>query len=196
MVSTQLIEAGVDVDFPVVFRAACGLDSLTQAAGRCNREGRHKVGKVYAFDFPHSPPPGHLRQTADTAREILAGLQPHEDRLSPALLKRYFEHYYWRRSDCWDQCKVLCAVGRDPNRMQFDFRDMAARYRLIPDSGVPVFVPHGDLPLSAFDLEKTGVAQYNRQEDTRTLVFRSCSPATAARSVAQDTAPVCAGPPA
>ena len=155
VVSTQLIEAGVDVDFPVVFRAACGLDSLTQAAGRCNREGRHKVGKVYAFDFPHSPPPGHLRQTADTAREILAGLQPHEDCLSPILLNRYFENYYWLKNDYWDKRNVLDAVGNQPGNMQFDFRDMADRYRLILESGVPIFIPHGDLPLDDFGLEKS-----------------------------------------
>ena len=155
VVSTQLIEAGVDVDFPVVFRASCGLDSLTQAAGRCNREGRREVSVVYAFDFPHDPPPGHLRQTADTAREILAGLQPNEDRLSPDLLKRYFEHHYWRKSDGWDQHNVLDAVGNQPDQMQFDFRDMASRYRLIRESGTPVFIPYGDLPLDAFDLEKS-----------------------------------------
>lgn len=155
VVSTQLIEAGVDVDFPVVFRASCGLDSLTQAAGRCNREGRREVSVVYAFDFPHPPPPGHLRQTADTAREILAGLKPNEDRLSPALLKRYFEHHYWRKSDCWDQHTVLDAVGNQPGQMQFDFQDMASSYRLIRESGTPVFIPYGDLPLDAFDLEKS-----------------------------------------
>ena len=155
VVSTQLIEAGVDVDFPVVFRASCGLDSLTQAAGRCNREGRREVSVVYAFDFPHDPPPGHLRQTADTAREILAGLKPNEDRLSPALLKRYFEHHYWRKSDCWDQHNVLDATGNQPDQMQFGFRDMASSYRLIRESGTPVFIPHGDLPLDAFDLEKS-----------------------------------------
>lgn len=155
VVSTQLIEAGVDVDFPVVFRASCGLDSLTQAAGRCNREGRRQVSVVYAFDFPHDPPPGHLRQTADTAREILAGLKPNEDRLSPALLKRYFEQHYWRKSDCWDQHRVLDAVGNQPGQMQFDFRDMASSYRLIHESGTPVLIPHGDLPLDAFDLEKS-----------------------------------------
>ena len=155
VVSTQLIEAGVDVDFPVVFRASCGLDSLTQAAGRCNREGRREVSVVYAFDFPEQPPPGHLRQTADTAREILAGLDPNEDRLSPALLKRYFKHHYWRKSECWDQHNVLDAVGNQPGQMQFDFRDMASRYRLIRESGTPVLIPYGDLPLGAFDLEKS-----------------------------------------
>ncbi|MCO8124378.1 CRISPR-associated helicase Cas3', partial [Stieleria sp. TO1_6] len=69
VVSTQLIEAGVDVDFPVVMRAACGLDSLTQAAGRCNREGKLEVGEVVLFQTERLPPPGYLRQTAQLTWE-------------------------------------------------------------------------------------------------------------------------------
>jgi CRISPR-associated endonuclease/helicase Cas3 len=72
LVATQLIEAGVDIDFPVVWRALGGLDSIVQAAERCNREGRDKVGHVFVFRAASSPPPGTLRKALKITSAMLA----------------------------------------------------------------------------------------------------------------------------
>lgn len=139
VVSTQLIEAGVDVDFPTVYRAPCGLDSLTQAAGRCNREGqRSELGQVYLFDCEKLPPPGHLRQTADTAKEFL---RTPCDLLAPDTIEAFFQLHYWRQKDQWDKHQVLQEVNGNHNQMQFGFKSMAAKYRLIEDDGEKLLIP-------------------------------------------------------
>jgi CRISPR-associated endonuclease/helicase Cas3 len=141
VVSTQLIEAGVDVDFPVVYRAACGLDSLAQAAGRCNREGRLDSGEVYFFESEQPPPPGMLRQAADSGRELVG---KYDDLLSPAAIEEYFQLHYFKRGESgWDKRQVLEAVGRSPSTMQFQFREIANRYRFITEVTDSIVVPWG-----------------------------------------------------
>ena len=94
MVSTQLVEAGVDVDFPVVYRALAGLDSIAQAAGRCNREGVLERGDVIVFVPPKTALPEELRRAADTTVSLLQGTSEHP--MARELFYRYFEHFYMR----------------------------------------------------------------------------------------------------
>ncbi|MCM2373928.1 CRISPR-associated helicase Cas3' [Aporhodopirellula aestuarii] len=138
VISTQLIEAGVDVDFPVVFRDACGIDSLTQAAGRCNREGRAAIGNVYYFQGERRPPPGTLRMSADHGLEIA---RHYDDLLSPEAIEAYFRMHYWQQKDRWDFRQVMDAIGRDPSRMEFQFRQIADRYRFIDEEAETLYVP-------------------------------------------------------
>jgi len=141
VISTQLIEAGVDVDFPVVYRASCGLDSLAQAAGRCNREGLLDIGRVVFFDAEQRPPPGFLRQSADSAAELL---EDFDDLLSPAAIEAYFQLHYWKKSDAWDNYQVLAAIGSQPNKLEFNFRQVADRYKFIRDESETILVGWGD----------------------------------------------------
>ncbi|MDA3960899.1 MAG: CRISPR-associated helicase Cas3' [Planctomycetota bacterium] len=145
VVSTQLVEAGVDLDFATVYRAPCGFDALTQAAGRCNREGKRDCGRVVSFNTTELPPPGHLRQSAQVASELLPD---YTDPLAPTTIEAYFRHYYWQRSSEWDKHHVLggdvLPAKGDLFRMGIQFADIAERYRIIRDATDTLIVPWGD----------------------------------------------------
>ncbi|MBI4081121.1 MAG: CRISPR-associated endonuclease Cas3'', partial [Candidatus Lambdaproteobacteria bacterium] len=88
VVSTQLVEAGVDLDFPVVFRAMAGFDALIQSAGRCNREGRRVQGRLVVYDAPTRPPVGWLRTGAELAAAEFAG-RPDLDLFDPEAYRAF-----------------------------------------------------------------------------------------------------------
>lgn len=94
VVSTQLVEAGVDIDFPVVWRALAGLDSIAQAAGRCNREGLLGAnGKVVVFVPPEQLPPSTLRKAGQSCISTLFGIDD-GDPMTPDLFESYFRRFY------------------------------------------------------------------------------------------------------
>ena len=96
VISTQLVEAGVDLDFPVVYRSFAGLDSIAQAAGRCNREGKLPgFGKVVVFIPPKRPPAGLLRKSADTTYNIVS-TRTDINPLEHAIYEKYFAELYWK----------------------------------------------------------------------------------------------------
>jgi len=142
VVSTQLVEAGVDLDFPVVYRALAGLDSIAQAAGRCNREGRLEgKGNVVVFVPSERAPPGLLRKGEDVCREVLYNVngQP----LSRDLFARYFERLYYNCSlDEHGICDLLTTNGEV---LGVNFRTAANNFRLIDDEDhVSVVVQYND----------------------------------------------------
>jgi len=135
VVSTQLVEAGVDLDFPVVFRALAGLDSLAQAAGRCNREGTRERGRLEVFLAPTSPPRGAPEAGLQVTREMLAAT-PGLDLFSPQVHGEFFRRLYASRDLDRHGIQALRAAHR--------FRAVADTFRIIEDGAVELAVPWGE----------------------------------------------------
>ena len=146
LVATSLIEAGVDIDFPTVLRAEAGLDSIAQAAGRCNREGRHAASDsevlVYATGNEDWAPPPELKQFAQAAREVLR--QHADDPLSPAAIDRYFRLLYWQKGPEQLDAHNLLGLIEDGRLEGLPFETLAAKFRIIDSVQMPVIVPYDD----------------------------------------------------
>jgi len=134
VVSTQLVEAGVDLDFPVVYRALGGLSSVVQAAGRCNREGRLEEGEVVVFRAPTLPPPGTPRKAAEITEAMLQGSDS-LDLDDPAVIEGFFRRLYLTED--------LDIHGIQPQRQEINFATVGQRFRLIEDGfTTSVIVPY------------------------------------------------------
>ena len=156
LVSTQLIEAGVDLDFPCVYRAMAGLDSIAQAAGRCNREGKlPQLGEVVVFRAEEGAPSGSLKQGQDITEEMLkAGLLG--DPLSPLAFAEYFRRFNGKGDvDKHGIATLLTAEASNENPLAIKFRTAAERFRLIDNQGVTLVVPF--IPLAHW--EEGGIPQ-------------------------------------
>lgn len=142
VVSTSLVEAGVDLDFPVVYRAMAGLDSIAQAAGRCNREGRMnafgELGQVYVYEPEKTPRIPWLKRCMSRADETLRSL-PDADPLGLETMRRYFELLYDVQE--LDKKKILPRLNQVTRDFYFPFREIAGDFRFIEDDTIGVIVP-------------------------------------------------------
>jgi len=146
VVSTALVEAGVDLDFPEVWRAVAGVDSIAQAAGRCNREGTMpEGGRVYVFEPDEAfPPPPELQRNADVARAILA---EYADPLVPDAITAYFRSLYRDWGPALDAKAILARLEQGGGQFDFPFADIARDFKLIEEFTVPLIIGDGEYGL-------------------------------------------------
>ncbi|MDD3717749.1 MAG: CRISPR-associated helicase Cas3' [Actinomycetota bacterium] len=142
LVSTQCVEAGVDVDFPLVYRALGPMDSIAQAAGRCNRNGRLGFGEVVLFTPQDAEgrniyPDGSYRQAAVITNSFLRTYDDQElDINSPHIFEEYYRELYdvakpeARKKDLLDAIDLR------------DFEKVASNYRIIENNTINILVPY------------------------------------------------------
>jgi CRISPR-associated endonuclease/helicase Cas3/CRISPR-associated endonuclease Cas3-HD len=142
IISTQLIECGVDISFPVVYRALSGIDSIAQAAGRCNREGETDLGQVYVFESTEEYGKAILYQsrTAECGRQIL---EKFEEPLSLQAISRYFELLYDTEKDRLDTKNIMDNFEERAKELAFSFEKTAKDYKLI-DETESLIIPYNE----------------------------------------------------
>lgn len=159
LVSTQLIEAGVDIDFPLVLRALAPLDSIVQAAGRCNRNGRlsPQKGTAIIFDPVESNGLQSYRTGIQTLKCILQDDVSIED---PATLQKYFQRFYKRMS--------LDELNIQSSRKALQYEVVARDFKIIEDDTVPVVVRYDETRVNKI-LDDLAQNPYHSREITRQL---------------------------
>ena len=155
VVSTQLVEAGVNLDFDVVFRAMAGIDSLAQAAGRCNREGRlPHIGEVYFFTAEENL--GSLQEIIEAKRagidtlSVLDGdatlTQSEKYPIGLKAVEEYFQRLYWSRASEMDSKRIIARLV-SPRKLEegadVPFATIANDFQLIEKDTVSIVVPYG-----------------------------------------------------
>ena len=143
VISTQLIEAGVDLDFPCVWRAHSGLGSIIQAGGRCTREGRmERRGQVFVFSLADgSRPFGNIARGCNATKMLLHKLSNKiTDPTDPEVIAKYYRLYFKDIPD-FDTEGIAQDLTEDPEDINFE--SAAERFKLIDDEGTfPVIVPY------------------------------------------------------
>jgi len=138
VVSTQIIEAGVDISFPIVFREITGIDSIEQIRGRCNREGEYKIGQVYIFRFDKLPNFGDLKLSTEIGLTILKREKPI---ITLKEVNEYFEKMYWAQELNLDKKEIIPKLKNDAY-MRFEFNKASKEFKIIEDYQIPIVIQY------------------------------------------------------
>ncbi|XID93151.1 CRISPR-associated helicase Cas3' [Paenibacillaceae bacterium WGS1546] len=141
VIATTLVEAGVDIDFPIVMREMTGIEGIAQAAGRCNRERLVEKGTMFLFesaDYSSSPNAWYSGR-AKLAKFILSR---HADPLTPEAVEEYFQRFYFQEKSHLDKHGILRNLNGAADEYSFQFREIAELYQFIKEDTVSVVIPH------------------------------------------------------
>lgn len=133
VISTQLIECGVDISFPIVYRAISGIDSIVQSAGRCNREGEIDTGKVFVFKSTedYAKLSGYQSVVAECGRQIL---ETYKDPISLESISKYFQILYDMERENLDTKDIMKNFSERAKEIGFNFEKTSKDYKLIEES--------------------------------------------------------------
>ena len=145
VISTSLIEAGVDIDFDVVYREINGLESIAQAAGRCNREGLRKISDVYIFKFKSQNIMPSMQRKITACQTIMNEFQ---NPLSPKAIQNYFQKIYWisniNEKDELDKEGIM-GMGTDGSKnVEFAFASIANKFKIIQGVTQSIIIRYDD----------------------------------------------------
>ncbi len=148
VISTSLIEAGVDISFPKAWRAGAGLDQIVQVAGRVNRNGEMlpDLGQLTVFTPDGYPPPPEIKGLIGDMARMRADFA---DLQAPDAIRRYFSEIYWRMDAGLDREKIVDSFKVIGGKTDFAFRSVAERFRMIESGMVPVIIPRDDAAVKA-----------------------------------------------
>lgn len=156
IISTSLIEAGVDLDVYTVFRETSGLDSVLQAGGRCNREGKRTNADVFVFDFSDET----RRTSADQRGNLTKGLlKKYEDISAPKCIEEYFDRIFLmtkeeiKKNTIHQMCSDIESIP---------FKTYAEKFELIDSRTISLVVPRDEKSrkmVETLRITKTGNAR-------------------------------------
>lgn len=152
VISTQLIEAGVDLDFPVGYRALAGLDSIIQAGGRVNRNRMNPEAKLFVFEpitDAIQKTPSFIQQAGDVTKQILRRWEG-KDPIALDAIKDYYNTLYGIQTDhAFDSAEVLdCFEKPNMRTLNFDFRTAAEKFKIINTDTIGIIVPRDEIAIN------------------------------------------------
>lgn len=136
VISTSLIEAGVDLDFEAVYRELSGLDSVIQSAGRCNREGKRPEGFMHVFTLEGVSIPKGSKMQAGITQSLM---QEYDDIFSPECIEDYYKRLYGAEDGSIENGTIY-KPGMKPNAIPF--RDYAEGFNMIDSDTINVIIPN------------------------------------------------------